>query len=282
VIGANSSIAGKSIKEAEFRNRYDAAVVAIHRNGEKIRGKIGETKLRSGDVLLLFSGNDFFNRADIYKDLIIISDIDKPKISNPNNKFVFILVSLIALILIPLGYSTLFKSLLIIVTYMIATGLITLKTVKRELDINMMLILVLSLAVGSSIINTNTGQMIASGIISIFQPYGNVVILLSLMIITVILTTFITNIGAVAIMFPIAMSLSSTLELSNSPFYLAIAFAASAAFLSPMGYQTNLIIYGPGGYTLKDFVKIGLPVTFIYIGIAFIGICFLYKDVLFT
>lgn len=280
VIGANSSIVSKSIKAADFRNRYDAAVVALHRNGERLSGKIGEIELRSGDVLLLFAGNDFMNRVDIYKDLIVISDIDKPKSNKKTNAAIFSLISFLSIIAIPLGYSTLFMSLLIITTYMVATGLITLKTMKRDLDINMMLILILSLSIGQAIIKTNAGELIAGGILSIFQPYGNIAILLGLMIITVILTTFVTNVGAVAIMFPIALSLSTSLGLIDSPFYIGIAYAASAAFLSPIGYQTNLIIFGPGGYSFKDFFKIGLPVTLIYIAISFFSICLLYKDTL--
>ena len=145
----------------------------------------------------------------------------------------------------------------------------------------MMLILILSLSIGQAIINTNAGEMIAQSLLMVFKPGGNLTILLGLMIITVLLTTFITNVGAVAIMFPIAMSLTNNLGMENSPFYLAIAFAASAAFLSPIGYQTNLIIFGPGGYSFKDFIKIGLPVTLVYIATAFTCICFLYSDSLF-
>ena len=281
VIGANSSIVGKSVKSADFRNRYDAAVIAIHRNGERLGGKIGDIKLQSGDVLLLFSGDDFYNRVDLYKDIILVSSTPKPKNGKKRNVWLFLAVVAVSIGLIPLGVSTLFMSLLLITAYMVITNLITIKTVKRDLDINMMLILVLSLGIGQAITNTNAGTMVANAIINIFQPYGIVATLLGIMIITVILTTFVTNVGAVAIMFPIAMSISSQFELAQSPFYIAIAYAASAAFLSPIGYQTNLIIFGPGGYSFKDFIRVGLPVTLIYLAIAFGGICLLYQEVLF-
>lgn len=278
VIAANSSITGKSVKESEFRNRYDAAVVAIHRNGEKLSGKIGDIKLRSGDVLLLFAGLDFNNRVDLYKDIFLISHADKTKSTKTARGAGTLLgIALMALGLIPLGYSNLFTSLLLIISYMVATNLITLKTLKRDLDINMMLILVLSLGIGQAIIKTHAGDMIAEGLLNIFQPYGVLATLLGIMVITTLLTTFVTNVGAVAIMFPIALAISNNLNMADSPFYLAIAYAASAAFLSPIGYQTNMIIFGPGRYTFKDFLKIGIPVAVIYLTIAFLCICFLFK-----
>ena len=278
VIASNSSITGKTVKESEFRNRYDAAVIAIHRNGEKLRGKIGDIKLRSGDVLLLFAGIDFENRVDLYKDIFLISFTDTPKSpKSANGTSILFTIILISLGLIPLGYSNLFTSLLIILAYMVAANLITLKTLKRDIDINMMLILVLSLCIGQAIVKTNAGDMIANGILSIFQPYGIQSTLFGIMVITIVLTTFVTNVGAVAIMFPIAYAISNNLQINESPFYLAIAYAASAAFLSPIGYQTNLIIFGPGRYTFKDFLKIGIPVTIIYLLIAFLSILFLFK-----
>lgn len=282
VIAANSSITGKTVKQSNFRNRYDAAVVAIHRNGEKLSGKIGDIKLKSGDVLLLFAGYDFDNRVDLYKDIFLISHIDKTKTNKSPKGIVTLLgVTLTSLLLIPIGLSNLFTSLLIIIAYMVATNLVTLKTLKRDLDISMMLILVLSLGIGHAIIKTEAGDMIASGILGLFQPFGLLSTLVGIMIITTILTTFVTNVGAVAIMFPIAYAMSVNLNLSEGPFYLAIAYAASAAFLSPIGYQTNLIIFGPGGYTFKDFLRIGLPVTVIYLIIALACICLIFKNQLF-
>ena len=280
VIGTNNSIVGKTVKESEFRNRYDAAVVAIHRNGERLSGKLGDIQLRSGDVLLLFTGNDFLNRVDLYKDLIIISDIERPSTIAKKNSKLFLLVSLGSIALIPAGIASLFQSLLIILTFMLVSGLISMKNIKRDLDISMMLILVLSLALGQAIVKTSTGLIIANGILNILQPLGPIAILVGLMMITIILTTFVTNVGAVAIMFPIAYSISTSLGLNDSPFYLAIAYGASAAFLSPISYQTNLIIYGPGGYNFKDFLRIGLPTTIIYLFISTTTITLLYRDIL--
>ena len=141
-----------------------------------------------------------------------------------------------------------------------------------------MAILVFSLALGNAIINTGAGELISTFIISLLEPYGKVGIIVSLVIITAILTSIIGNVGAVSISFPLAYAMSTSLETIGHPFYLALAFGASAAFLTPISYQTNLIIFGPGGYTFKDFIRVGFPVTLLYLTVATLGILFLYQD----
>ena len=144
----------------------------------------------------------------------------------------------------------------------------------------MISILVFSLAIGQAIIKTEAGDLIANLIIVVLEPYGRIAILCGLLIITTFLSSFITNVGAISIAFPLAYSLSNNLQMDGAPFYLAIAYAASAAFLTPISYQTNLIVYGPGGYSFRDFFKVGLPVSMVYLATTLICISLLYKDVL--
>ncbi len=279
VLSNYSSLIGKTVKNSDFRNRYNAAIIAIHRNGEKVSGKIGDITFEPGDLLLLYAGDDFRNRVEIYRDLFVISklrDIVKPG----RKKYYAIGVSAIcAIILLFSGQFSLFPSLLIILSIMVGFKLITVQDVKRELDINLIVILVFSLAIGVSIIKTGAGELIATKMIDIFRPYGNLSLLIGLALVTNILTTFIVNIGAVSISFPVALSISQHLGIDATPFFLAIAFAASGAFMSPIGYQTNLIVYGPGGYNFKDFFKIGLPVNLIYLCTSLLVIISLYHSV---
>jgi di/tricarboxylate transporter len=279
VISANSSLIGKTIKESNFRERYDAAVVAIHRNGEKLSGKIGWVKIKPGDVLLMFVGKTFSNRVDIYKDLYVISG-DQKEIKNPKNSFKKLMALLsVTLILLITQVFGLFLSLLIIFSIMVLMKLVTLQNVKRDLDINLVVILVLSLAIGQAMINTGGGELIAHEVLNYLHPYGNIAVLIGLALITTLLTSFITNVGAVAIAFPLALAATTDLGIDGAPFYLAVAFSASAAFMTPIGYQTNLIVFGPGGYKFKDFMKIGLPVTILYLTIALGSIILLYPKV---
>jgi len=282
VVSANSSLIGKSIKESNFRERYDAAVVAIHRNGEKLSGKIGRVKLKAGDVLLMYVGKEFENRVDLYKDLYVISGEDKELRPKKNNQYKLLTLAGISILLVAFQLFSLFISLLIIFASMVIMKLVTLKNVKRDLDINLVVILVLSLSLGEAMIKSGAGDMLANGAMTMFQHQEPIVIMIGLMLMTTLLTSFITNVGAVAIAFPIAYSLSHSLNIDGAPLYLALAFSASAAFLTPIGYQTNLIIYGPGGYNFKDFLKIGIPTTIIYLATAVAVISLLYQDVLFT
>ncbi len=281
VMNNYSSLINSTVKQSDFRNRYNAAIVAIHRNGKKVSGRIGDIVLQAGDLLLLYTGTDFRNRVEIYRDLFVVSKIQN--IVKPGNKkfYALGLMAICAIILLIFSQLTLFPALLIIICIMIGFNLITTQDVKRELDLNMIIILVFSLAIGQAIIKTNAGNMVAMSLISFLEPYGNISILIGLLIITNLLASFIGNVGAVSISFPLAYAISNNLGIDGQPFFLTIAYAASAAFLTPISYQTNLIIYGPGGYKFKDFFRIGLPVNIIYLTVALSVIIFRYKEILF-
>ena len=276
VVGANSSLVGQTAKEIAFRERYNAAIVAIHRNGERISGKIGEIKLRQGDLLLLYAGKDFRQRADLYRDIFIISQLKERLQPNRKKVWSFLGVTIGTVALIVLGQLSLFVGLLIIFAAMVGLRMLTLPDVKQEVDINLVAILVFSLALGQAMIKTGSGDLIARWMLEITNGANATVVLGSLLLITTLLTSFITNVGAVSITFPLAYSLSNALGVDGTPFYLAIAYAASAAFLTPIGYQTNLIVYGPGGYNFRDFLRVGLPVTVIYLATVLAIIRWLY------
>lgn len=281
VIAEFSSIIGKTVKEADFRNRYDAAIIAVHRNGEKISGKIGDIEIKPSDVLLLYSGNDFTNRVDSYRDLYVINKVRE--IADPGRKkyYALGLMFIGATVLFTTKGLSLFPSLLIIFTIMAVFGLITMQDIRRELDFNLIGILVFSLAIGQAMILSGAGAMVADWMIDLLSPIGRTAILIGLILVTNLMTSLIGNVGAVSIAFPVALGISQSMGIDGTPYFLGIAYAASAAFITPFSYQTNLIIYGPGGYNLKDFVRIGLPLTFIYLAIAFAAILLLYNDVLF-
>jgi len=280
VVGTNSSLIGRVVRRTGFRNRYDAAIVAVHRNGEMIRGKIGDVVLKSGDLLLLYAGDDFYEKVDLLRDIYIISHVRE--IKNPGRKKIIVLAitTLLAIVFLALGYFSLFTSLLIIFSIMAVFNIVTLTDVKREMDLNLISILVFSLALGQAIIKTDAANLIATGIINLLEPFGFVAILCGLMILTTLMSSFITNIGAISVAFPLAYSLSTNLQIDGMPFYLAIAYSASAAFITPISYQTNLIVYGPGGYSFRDFVKIGLPVTAVYLITTLACLTFIYRDIL--
>ena len=279
VVAGFSSIIGKTVKESNFRNRYDAAIIAIHRNGEKISGKIGDIEINPGDVLLLFTGKDFGNRVELYKDIYVINKVRE--IAEPGRKkyYAIGLILLGSIVLLITKGLALFPSLLIIFTIMVGFGLISVQDIRRELDFNLIGILVFSLAIGQAMILSGAGVMVAEWLIGLLSPFGRTAILIGLILITNLLTSLIGNVGAVSITFPIALGIGQSMGIDATPYFLGIAYAASAAFITPFSYQTNLLVYGPGGYNLKDFVRIGVPVTLIYLTVAFFALLILYNKV---
>jgi di/tricarboxylate transporter len=279
IVAANSNMISQTVKEANFRQRYDAAIIAVHRNGERISGKIGDIRLKASDVLLVYAGTDFQNRVDTYRDIYIISKISD--ITDPGRKkyYAIAMISIFAIILFITKGLELFPSLLIIFSIFVGFGMLNSHDARRELDLNLVGLLVFSLALGNAMVSTGAGNLIAGWMIDLLKPFGNIGLLIGIILVTNVLTQIVVNVGAISITFPIAYAMSQNLGIEGTPFYIAIAFAASGAFLTPIGYQTNIIIYGPGGYTFRDFIKIGLPVVVVYLITAVIVISLIYRNI---
>lgn len=271
VVSSGSDLIGTRIKDSDFRNRFNASIVAIHRDGKRISGKVGEMHLAGGDFLLLLASDQVTN-ATGYKDLFFLSvpqKITKPKWYPLAGVITFGLLLLAITGIIPL-----FTVCLVLLTAMVSVRLLNIVEIKRNLDLGLLVVLVCSLAIGIALEKSGTAQLIAGGLIQAVQSFGSIAAISSLFIVTILLTSLITNAAAVSIMFPIAMSMADQLHLSYTPFFVAIAFAASGDFMTPIGYQTNLMVYGPGSYSFKDFVRVGTPLTILYtvICITFISI----------
>lgn len=264
VIPANSDLIGVKIKDSDFRQRFNASIVAVHRAGKRVSGKVGETTLAGGDFLLLVSGGNYLNQK-AEKDLFFIST---PK-SIANNKPAWMnyvgIAGFLALVCGITGIAPLFNVLLAILAVFVISGILNILEIKRQLDLSLLMVLVCSLALGVALQKTGVADIIAMFINTATESVGVVASVTLLFIITIALTALITNAAAVALMFPIAMSLAEVLGISYTPLFVAIAFAASGDFITPIGYQTNLMVFGPGGYTFKDFVKVGAPLTLLYI-----------------
>jgi di/tricarboxylate transporter len=170
------------------------------------------------------------------------------------------------------GVLPLFTACLIILIAMILFKILNLDQITRNLDFNLLMVLVCSLAIGIALEKSGAAHVAATGLIAISKSLGSIGALAALFVVTTLVTALVTNPAAVSIMFPIAMSVSEQLAVSSMPFFIAIAFAASGDFITPIGYQTNLMVYGPGGYRFRDFVRVGTPLTIIYSAIC---ICFI-------
>lgn len=265
VIPANSELIGVRIRDSDFRKKFNASIIAIHRNGKRVPGKVGEMNLAGGDFLLLLAGDNRENGSNHEKDLFFLSVRKKEKSDRHKNLRVVGITSVLLLIAGVVGLVPLFDICLVILTGFVFFGVLSIVEIRRELDLSLLLILVCSLAVGVALEKSGAADLIADLLVTSVQKLGPVAVLASLFLVTTFLTALITNAAAVSIVFPIAMSVAEQMDLSYTPFFMAIAFAASGDFMTPIGYQTNLMVYGPGGYSFRDFFKVGSPLTVMYI-----------------
>ena len=276
VIPANSELIGVRIRDSDFRKRFNASIIAIHRNGKRVPGKVGEMNLAGGDFLLLLAGDHRENGSNHEKDLFFLSVPRKVKPEKNTNLRIIGIISVLLLITGVVGLFPLFDICLVILTGFVLFGVLSIVEIRRELDLSLLLILVCSLALGSALEKSGAADLIADVLITSVQSLGPVAVLASLFLVTTFLTALITNAAAVSIVFPIAMSVAEQLALPYAPFFMAIAFAASGDFMTPIGYQTNLMVYGPGGYTFRDFFKVGSPLTVMYIVLCISFIAYFY------
>ena len=265
VISHNSTLISKTVKETNFRGKYDAAIIAIHRNGEKVSGKIGAVRLNAGDVLLLLVGDDFNSLSSETLDFYLISKIKDFRKLEWYKVAVLLGGTALAILLYGLGILSLFIGLTFLLIIVMALKIASPKDIHKSLDLNLAIIIALSLALGIAMVKTGLAHIISEYFIKAMEPMGGIGLLAGIFLITNLLASYITNKAAVALIFPISITVAQDLGLADpTPFILIVAFAGAANFITPIGYQTNLMVYGPGGYTFKDFMKIGLPLTVLY------------------
>jgi di/tricarboxylate transporter len=264
IVSNRAPIINKSLKDVGFRALFDAAVVAIRRDGEQISGKLGELKLQAGDFLLLATGSDFHTRDNITKNFFVISEQKITRKLKPWQEaftlFGFIgTIILAATSLVPLATGLLF--------FMASLSLInvaSLGEIKRHLPINLILVIVGALSLAAALEDSGIIAAASNWLAPIIGEMPPVAALILIYIMTVLLTEFVTNNAAAALMFPFAYGIVNAMGLPLMPFALAVAFAASASFISPYGYQTNLLVFSATNYRFKDFVKLGVPISILY------------------
>jgi len=276
VVSHNSLMIGKSLKSENFRAKYDATVLAVHRNGERLSEKIGQISLKAGDAILLLTGEDFDKLALRSRDFYIISKIKEIKRLGILRSSILIAGSILVILLSALGVIKLILGLIVLLIISMLAKIIRPKQLANSIDYDLAIIIAMSLALGTAMIKTGVADEVAEIIITVFRPIGDIGTLAGVYLITTLLGAFITNKAAVAIVFPVALTMAKELDLAPLAFVLAVSFAGAANFMTPIGYQTNTMIYGPGGYRFKDFLKIGIPLTVLYMATTVIILSFMY------
>ncbi len=250
----------RSIREFGFRARYDAAVIAVARNGERVTGRIGDIILQVGDTLLLEANESFLARNRSSRDFFLVSGL--PSSDLRPQRAILALSILIAMIGAATYSGNMLAPALAAAVAMVVCGCLRAADARASIDISILLVIGAGLGLSNAVEASGLGASLGQFILGLGA--GSVLAsLAAVYLVTVILTNLISNAAAAAIVFPLALATATQAHTDPMPFVLAVLFAASAAFATQIGYQTNLMIYGPGGYRFSDFVRFGLPLNII-------------------
>jgi di/tricarboxylate transporter len=263
VVSNTCSLVGQTVREGKFRSRYDAVVLAVARNGERLEGKIGDIKLQPGDVLLLEAHNSFTERWRGSQDFYLISGVPNSERLRHDKAPLALFILLGMVILAAFDWMSMLNAAIVASIAMLVTGCCSPNRALQSIEWSVLLVIGASLGIGKAIEVSGAASAIAASFASVAgqNPWLALIVVYG---ITTTLTEVITNNAAVALVFPIAMAISRDLDVSYMPFVIAIMIGGSASFATPIGYQTNLMVYNPGGYKFTDYMKIGIPLNLLF------------------
>ncbi|HVM39827.1 MAG TPA: SLC13 family permease [Acidimicrobiia bacterium] len=268
VVAPGSQLVGHTLKESDFRNRYGAAVVAIHRAGERVQEKLGAVRLHPGDVLLALSDQKLKRRIGDHGDFLVVSRLDGDTPPRREKARTVELLILALLVVVGFGWLDIVEAALLAAFAMVALRVLSAHDAQNAVDLQVLVLIAASFGLGEAMATSGLAETVAGGLVDAFSGLGDIGLLAGILIGTVVVTEMITNNAAAVLMFPIAMAVAAEAGLDPRPFAMAIAVGASASFLTPIGYQTNTMVYGMGGYRFGDFVRVGFPLTIAVIVVA--------------
>lgn len=261
VIGAGSPLVGSSLKASGFRRRYGSAVVAIHRASEQLKGKLGDVRLRGGDVLLVLAGPDFHQRYREHRDFAVVSPLSEDRPIRREHARTVELTIAALIVLAGSGVLDLLKASLLIAFGLIAGKVVTLRDARRFIDANVLLLMATSFGLGIAVEKSGLASSLANLVVGSATPLGHYGLLAAVLAATMLVTEVISNTAAAALMFPIAIAVAEQAGVNAMPFAVVVIFGASLSFLTPIGYQTNTMVWAMGGYRYTDFARLGAPLT---------------------
>jgi di/tricarboxylate transporter len=265
VVGADSPLTGRSLSEIGFRQEYRAVVLALHRSGERYQGKLAEVPLRAGDTLILLAGPTFRTLWRHRRDFLVISHLGGAPPTSSREAFLVFGVLVGVVTLAALGILPVFQGSLLGAFLLVATRVMTPRETLDAVDLGVVFLIAGAFGLGAAIEGTGLADTLSRGVMTFAGGFGVTGALAGILITTIILTEIITNNAAAVLVFPLALATAASLGVDPRPFAMAIAVGASASFLTPIGYQTNTMVYGPGGYRFWDYARLGFPLTLLVV-----------------
>lgn len=268
VIATNSIFEGKTVKEIGFRQNYGATVLAIRHRGELMRDKVGSTVLRSGDTLLIEVEKEklpLLRKLELRgrNTFLIVSEVGLPEYRTDKMLTVVLtfaaIIAVASLNILPIMMAAIAGSM-----FLVVTGCISMEEAYVAIDWKIIFLLAGAISLGVAMDNSGAASLISNGLIDLVGSLGPAAIVSVLYLVTTLLTSTMSNNASAVLLAPIAISVSIALDVDARPFLMAITFAASSSFMTPVGYQTNTMIYGVGGFKFSDFLRVGTPLTLIF------------------
>lgn len=263
VVSDTCPLVGKTVREGEFRTRYNAVVLAVARNGERLRGKIGDIRLRTGDALLLEANPVFEQQYRSSKDFYLVSTVPDSTPINHDKAPLALMAMVGMVVLATFGWMSMLHAAVLAAVVMVATGCCSPHKALASIEWSVLLVIAASLGLGQAMASTGVATAMADVLLgpADSNPWVALVLVYGA---TTLLTEIVTNNAAAALIFPVAIALAKSLGVDFMPFVIAIMVGASASFATPIGYQTNLMVYGPGGYRFTDFLRVGIPINLLF------------------
>lgn len=260
VISQDFPLLGKTVREGNFRNYYNAVIIAVSRNGQQLKQRIGDLELKPGDTLLLEASADFLPKQRFSRDFLVVSSVAHFRPIQDRKRWVAVGILLAMLVVVGTGLLSMFKASIIAAIAMVVTGCISLEAARRSVSWQVLAAIAASLALGRAMQDSGLAMSIAHSLVATAagSAYGTLAVVFLL---TAGFSAVITNVAAAVLMFPVAYAAAGDIGANIIPFAVTIMVAASASFSTPIGYQTNLMVYGPGDYQFADFLRMGIPLT---------------------
>ena len=268
VVSSSASFCNKTLKTSQFRDRFDAVVVAIRRGHERLEGGLGNITLTAGDTLILVPGKRFEEQRQQHnKEFVLMNDLDSSAKLDAD-KSTFVLLGFASVIGLSLAEVVpIIKGLAGFLLLLVAFGVVQLGELRRRFPVDIVVIVGSALSIAQLMISSGLSERMGLMFMEAFNGWGVFGALVATYFMTLVLTELVTNNAAAALSFPIGYSMAVGYGVDPMPFIMAVLFGASASFISPYGYQTNLLVYSVGNYHLTDYLRIGIPISIVYSGL---------------
>lgn len=268
VISSTSPLIGKSIREADFRARFGSAVVAVHRGGERVREKVGDIQLEAGDTLLLQTQPHFIRAYRNDPSFYLVSDVADWRPLRHDRAWIALAIFVVLIgLMVTQDSSTLLWATMAGLA-LISTGCISAAEARKSIEWQALVMIGASFGVGAALDQSGAARLVADAIVGATHSLGPMAALVAIYLLTVVVTELISNNAAAVLMFPFCIQTAALYHVDPRPFIMTVLFGASAGFMTPIGYQTHMMVYGPGGYRFSDFMKVGFGMHLILLPIA--------------